>query len=934
MIRPAAVLVLLLAPAAAHAQAPTLEACEEQLKSRPEAPWTYYCFVLAARGHGANEQAARRLEEIWRADPDNHRALLNLALLEQDSGNDAALPHYREAAQAAEEAGDAWGAVYARTGLATELSRRGDPRAAEEELSRAQETADRSGDPVMLAHVLAVRGAAAQDGGDTGLALRLFRRAERIVFPDGPDYVKSWVLSGLGAISLQIGDPAEALAIYEREADLHRASGDLLSLATPLVNRALAGQALFLAGRIDLAPYREMAVEAVDAAVESGNRVEESGARVQLGLVLEGEEALEQFERAREIARDLRDAVGEGLALRIASRENLVLGDPERLLEARRLAGEALDLARRAGDETGRLGAMISLADIARVDGSRVEAIERSLEVIETLEERRSRYREAGLRARASADAANSYEDLASWLIDTRGRSPDPDADLGLAFGVLERMRARELIESMDGGAGAPPPGDPAEAERLAEIHKQIAKIQRILLATDLEEAARLAEEDALRALEDEAFELLDAAAGAARTRRGTPTRIVATLQSVREALAPDQAMLYFAFGTHRERFLQVPGHGCWVIGITRSSIRAFSLPDEADLSLRLDMYRGLIEAGDESSERAGARLYGELLAGVLAWLPEGIARLVIVPEAALYGVPLGALREDAASEPVAGRFELAMAPSATLWTRWRSSGPISRGSVLSIADPAPAAGQAFPGGEEDGGTMRGRALPHMREALGEARRMVGEAGSGLVVSGEQANERFVKTADLRGYTLIHLAAHALIDTYRVERSAILLSPGAPDEDGLLQVREIAGLDLEGKVVILSACSSATGEALRGEGLIGLAHAFFRAGARAVVGSLWPQRDDEAAALMGEMASRLGSGRRVAGALAGAQRAMLGRGAPASAWAGFVVMGDGDAVPIPERPGDILRRGPVAWAGLVLVLIATVLIARRLARGA
>ena len=75
----------------------------------------------------------------------------------------------------------------------------------------------------------------------------------------------------------------------------------------------------------------------------------------------------------------------------------------------------------------------------------------------------------------------------------------------------------------------------------------------------------------------------------------------------------------------------------------------------------------------------------------------------------------------------------------------------------------------------------------------------------------------------------------------------MLLSAGADNEDGLLQAREIEGLDLEGRIVVLSACQTVSGAVLSGEGVLSLARAFFEAGAQAVIGSRWPIRDEDAA---------------------------------------------------------------------------------------
>jgi hypothetical protein len=80
---------------------------------------------------------------------------------------------------------------------------------------------------------------------------------------------------------------------------------------------------------------------------------------------------------------------------------------------------------------------------------------------------------------------------------------------------------------------------------------------------------------------------------------------------------------------------------------------------------------------------------------------------------------------------------------------------------------------------------------------------------------------------------------------------------------------------------------------------MGLARAFFQAGARTVVGSLWPLRDDEAERIFRDFYRHLAEGRSIGAALAEARREAIRAGEPAAAWAGLVVLGDGDVVPLP-----------------------------------
>ncbi|HEX5757812.1 MAG TPA: CHAT domain-containing protein, partial [Thermoanaerobaculia bacterium] len=240
---------------------------------------------------------------------------------------------------------------------------------------------------------------------------------------------------------------------------------------------------------------------------------------------------------------------------------------------------------------------------------------------------------------------------------------------------------------------------------------------------------------------------------------------------------------------------------------------------------------------------------------------------------------------------------------------------------ALALADPplpgggaAPARGRGAPA-ERAAFFAAMQPLPPLPYARDEGRAAVRHLGPGsLLRTGDDASEAFLKKAPRFG--LYHFAAHALLDDERPERSGVVLAPGARDQDGLLQAREIAELDLRGAVVVLASCRSASGVVLRGEGVMGLARAFFQAGAHAVVASLWPLRDDEAEALFASFYRRLGGGASLAAALRAAQTERLRAGAPAAAWAGLVVLGDGELVTARARPA---RR----WiAGAVLAAFA------------
>ncbi|HET6979817.1 MAG TPA: CHAT domain-containing protein [Pyrinomonadaceae bacterium] len=123
---------------------------------------------------------------------------------------------------------------------------------------------------------------------------------------------------------------------------------------------------------------------------------------------------------------------------------------------------------------------------------------------------------------------------------------------------------------------------------------------------------------------------------------------------------------------------------------------------------------------------------------------------------------------------------------------------------------------------------------------------------------GKDSTEKAFKQEPLNRYKWIHLATHSLIDDRNPGRSAVVLGlDGNNDEDGFLRATEIADLDLNSDLVVLSACETGLGQLLSGEGVIGLSRSFFIAGARSVVVSQWAVSDISTAQLMKDFYQQL-----------------------------------------------------------------------------
>jgi CHAT domain-containing protein/tetratricopeptide (TPR) repeat protein len=106
------------------------------------------------------------------------------------------------------------------------------------------------------------------------------------------------------------------------------------------------------------------------------------------------------------------------------------------------------------------------------------------------------------------------------------------------------------------------------------------------------------------------------------------------------------------------------------------------------------------------------------------------------------------------------------------------------------------------------------------------------------------------KAIDWSKYRILHLATHGLVNTERPELSSILLYKNSKDEDGALFYGELFNLSLQADLVVLSACETALGKYIRGEGIAGLAQGLMYAGVSNIIVSLWEVADESTAQLM------------------------------------------------------------------------------------
>jgi CHAT domain-containing protein len=923
MLRALPLLIALAVPslAAAPPALSSFDHCEQLAAREPESEATGRCFVDTGDGLKQADKAKARLQELLRQHPGS--LWLTYFLVYRDTDP---VVLSRLAASFASR-GDTRGEVSARVNLYRLLFNAGRVDEAGMEVDRTVKASQASGNPELIARARVLKARHLWGiGKDLEGAYLLLRQAEPTLFPNGPYPSQRECLLAMANLNLELGHYQEGLEAFRRLAELAATKGDFYSEANARygIARAVLDQTAELPSAEGRQEAARLAQRALDAAVVAQSGTVLARAHLMLGVLAKGEAARNHFDSCLSAAATAIDQsyCFDGLA-RFLSATN----PPA----AQKAIDRSLELARQAQDPWAMTFAWREQMRVSWVAGRAIEGARSALDAIEAM-----RDLQAGASGKAEAFStwSEDYYWLSGRLIDAGLKEKKPE-NLEQAFQISERLRARSLIDTLEAAHAVPAAAAPIRQKRGAAMER-ISAVQRRLLDPSLPAPDRAAANQELERLEIEEADLRNQLARTAPVLNASRRPEFATLARVRQALADNEAFLSFQISSWEDERGDLAG-GSWLLVTTRGGTRAYRLPGRGELRPAVRLFNGTFDRRDGSEAAPAAGLYRRLLEQPLRELPPGIRRLILVPDDALHQLPFAALRSGPEAPPLATRYELMEVPSATLWLSWKGRRPAAAPiPALALADPP------LPGGNSGVqlAAARERAavavfasgarLGPLPYARAESRSVVRDLGGGSVQRlGEDASEVFVKTTPLQQFGVLHFATHAVTDETNPDRSGVLLAPGAANQDGLLQIREIVDLGLDGRVVVLSACSSNTGALLRGEGVMSLARAFFQAGAHTVVASLWRLRDDEAAELFDRFYRHLGKGLSVAAALRSAQHDMIAAGAPAAAWAGLVVLGDGELVPLPGgRKGGVVPGWAWVAGGLLAVALVGFLLGR------
>jgi CHAT domain-containing protein/Tfp pilus assembly protein PilF len=638
-----------------------------------------------------------------------------------------------------------------------------------------------------------------------------------------------------------------------------------------------------------LADYRRAALPAGEADVQ-----------VSLGKLgtAEGDysSAKDHLDKALTTFRSLGRQSGEATALQAMGELNRSCGNYEFAIAN---LEEAVAILSRMGTPAEEAFALFNLASIERDAGRLDDAVEHSRRVLDVAESLRALVGGPQLRISFLASIRQYYQ-FAQDLYMQLEREHPGKGFAAQALEVVERSHARALLDSIDEASlNVEKRVDDNLAARQKHLQEELNFwSERLTDASAKSDAARHKEAAGkLEALLAKYHELESEMRDADPQYAMLTPRLLHVPDIQKEVLDPQTVLLEYALGE--------PSSHLWVL--TPDSLEVFELPGRNFIEALLARSFPQMKQGNTNSSghgrdamisRATLRLSRILLYPAAARIRG--KRIVIAGDSLIGRVPFAGLPSPESPAPLISHHELVFLPSASLLAEQRRlalHGTPPGKTLAVIADPVFDSADVRAGYAGSSRPPRFARLPFTRA---EARAILSVAPKheALAAFDFDADRDLFTSKRLTQYRIVHIATHAVIDPERPELSSLVFSQidrrGKP-RDGYLRLYEIASLRLRAKLVTLSACGTALGRPVPGEGTVGLAWAFLHAGAKTVVVSLWDVDDQSTAELMRLFYQNLlgPAHLRPAAALRQAQLSMLRRGAlSADHWSAWTVIGD------------------------------------------
>ena len=501
--------------------------------------------------------------------------------------------------------------------------------------------------------------------------------------------------------------------------------------------------------------------------------------------------------------------------------------------------------------------------------GQKEDALKYYLLSVENLE---SAWRRLGVDELKSAflgDKTNVYHDLIRLLFESARQTPG-GREQALAFHYAERTKARTFLDLLVESEIAITKGVEPELKEQEKLLKRKYDSVRVELQKESSNFRGSVNPDRIGNLKKQLKKIDNQWEDLKRLmKQRNPSYAQLkypdplTLEGVQRQLKGKNTVLLEYVVSDTIAFL-------WAV--TENDMRMFTLPGEEVLREKINLLRRAVQERNLMVffGQVSYDLYTDLLQPVEHFL-KVFPNILIIPDGILNYLPFEMLvttppgKTGADHRYLVQDYSIRYVPSATVMThlpapdtsRWTKE-------LLAFGDPLYTRaeqtdifitddGRVLTGSYSDTALyhFRVKRLPHTGDEIKKIGRLFPSDKVDLYFR-DDANEEHIKMGEeLRDYRRIHLATHGLLNQTKPQFSGLVLTlDDDPAEDGFLQAWEVFNLELNADMVVLSACRTAMGKLIRGEGIVGLSRAFIYAGTPTVVVSLWNVKDESTTELM------------------------------------------------------------------------------------
>lgn len=521
-----------------------------------------------------------------------------------------------------------------------------------------------------------------------------------------------------------------------------------------------------------------------------------------------------------------------------------------------------------------------------------LSAFREYVSAIEIIEKIRSGLSIEEFRSAFMTDKVHVYERLILLLIENSENRLFNDLEhppIETAFYYSERARSRSFLDLIGNTKiSSKNVSDTVLLGNEFRLRQQIGKITREIEMSRLGESGPGILEDYLETLNAEYVKTLDLIKLSNREYNTLISVEPFGLTEIQDLLGDNNAILDYWLGSEKSVI--------WVISKSRITAKLTKYGSE-EMGKQISDCRERLKPG---AEDLLGDLYNKLIIPVEQEI-HSYKSLFIIPHRSLHFLPFQAL-VDTSGIFMIEKYDISYAPSASVLKHCSLKDPALNIDFLGMAL----------------GNMSLGNFSSLPGTNAEIRQIIQLYPGGTAKFEKETSETLFKT-EADNHTILHLATHGFLDSRRPMNSYLLLPPDEKN-DGQLTVSEIFDLNLNSRLVILSACETGLGMLSTGDEMIGLSRAFIYAGTPAIIVSLWPVEDATTAILMTRMHQYYSAGYRIQEALSYAQRDMMNCNFTPSVERGANHLVWEDALKYEIESGNKTKaRNPFFWAPFVLI---------------